>query len=71
MTEPFKPDPNSRVRMRTDGPPVPIEFDEDPPSYRPESFVALSRRHLPWMLIVTAMAVLFGAMIGQAVAATA
>jgi hypothetical protein len=68
MSDTFKPDPAARVRMRTDGPPVPIYWNEDPPSYRPETFMAMFRRRLPWLLIATAMAVFVGLVIGQAFA---
>ncbi len=68
MSDTLKPNQASHVRMRTDGPPVPIYWGEDPPSYsyRPESFMAMSRRRLPWLLVATAMAVFVGILIGQA-----
>lgn len=65
------PDPSARVRMRTDGPPVPIYRDADPPPPRDESFLAMTRRRLPWLFLVMMGAVLFGGLLGQALAATA
>lgn len=67
----FSPAPASRVRMRTDGPPMPIYRRRDHRPARDESFLAMSRRRLPWLLIATAGAVLFGGLVGHALAATA
>lgn len=64
------PDPSDRVRMRTDGPPVPIHRDADPLP-RDESFMAMSRRRLPWLFLAALGAVLFGGLLGKALAATA
>lgn len=64
-------EPEPRVRLRTDGPPVPIyPIKEDEPP-RDESFLAMSRRRLPWVLATAVGAVLFGVMLGEALAATA
>ena len=63
------PNPADRVRMRTDGPPVPIYRSEDASPPRDESFLAMSHRRLPWLLLVAAGAVLFGSLLGHALAA--
>lgn len=65
------PDPGQRVRMRTDGPPVPIDRAPPPPNYDQESFMTMSRRRFPWVLAIAAGAILFGGLLGQALAATA
>ena len=58
-------DPAARVRMRTDGPPVPIYRDMDPSRHHEESFLSMSRRRLPGVLLVAVGAVMFGKLIGQ------
>lgn len=63
--------PTPRVRMRTDGPPVPLYRRKETPPALDESFLAMSRRRLPGLLAVMAGAVLFGGLLGQALAATA
>ena len=63
--------PDASVRMRTDGPPVPIRSRPEPPNHDHESFLQMSRRRMPWVLGIAAGAVLFGSMIGHALAATA
>lgn len=64
-------DASARVRMRTDGPPQPIHRPTVRRTYREESFMAMSRRLFPWLLATTAGAVMFGGLIGHALAATA
>jgi hypothetical protein len=71
----MNPQPNDqpmpRVRMRTDGPPVPLYRLKETPPPIDENFLTMSRRRLPGLLAVMAGAVLFGGLLGQALAATA
>lgn len=61
-------DASARVLMRTDGPPIPLHRDGDPPRHGPQS---QSKRRLPWMFLLTLGMVMFGGFIGHALAATA
>lgn len=54
-----------RVRMRTDGPPVPLEHDDVVPPRGDETFLQITLRRLPVVLLVAAVAVFCGSMIGQ------
>lgn len=62
-------DASARVRMRTDGPPVPLTRDGDLPPQ--EGFAGMSKRRLPWLFLLALGAVMFGGLIGHALAATA
>jgi len=63
-------DASARVRMRTDGAPVPVFRDKDPPHHL-ESFMSTSNRRLTWLFLLAVGAVMFGGLVGRAFAATA
>ena len=71
MNVTFQADASARVRMRTDGPPVPIYRDEDPPACHEESFLSMARRRSPWVFLVALGAVLMGALLGEVIVALA
>ncbi|WP_457389951.1 hypothetical protein [Roseateles sp. P5_E1] len=71
MNATLQADPSARVRMRTDGPPVPIYRNEDPPACREESFLSMARRRSPWVFLIGLGAVLMGGLLGQALVALA
>ena len=57
-----------RVRMRTDGPRVPLEHHEDVPPRGDETFLQMTLRRLPMVLLVVSVAVFCGSMLGQLLA---
>jgi lipid-binding SYLF domain-containing protein len=63
-------DASARVRMRTDGPPVPV-FRDKHPLHHQESFMSMSKRRLGWLIPLAVGAVMFGGLVGHAFAATA
>lgn len=61
----YNPDASARVRMRTDGPPVPIHRHEGPPRRQNETFIRMSMRRLPGLLLAVIGAVMLGGLIGK------
>ncbi|MBI3346119.1 MAG: hypothetical protein HY020_02780 [Burkholderiales bacterium] len=57
-----------RVRMRTNGPPVPLEHNEGVPHRGDETFLQMTLRQLPMILLVVSMAVFCGSIVGQLLA---